>query len=95
MYLYFYVTDADKVLSGQLMYGIRVSEESPEDFHMSNIWPCIGDCDVDLDIDNQKLTQQAVDIIEKEEDKTRAEFEVKMGLLNEKKQSLLSIEHKS
>ncbi len=90
MKLYLYITNADAFLNGDSSF-----HAAPEDHHADNIpgWFLAGSIDVELDVDNKKITQSALDSIDKAEQKEIAEHEIKMGMLKEKKANLLSITH--
>jgi len=58
-------------------------------------WILDDSVDAKLIVDENSLRQQAVKNIEKEEEKARAEFQVKMDKFNIRKQNLLAISHDS
>ncbi len=90
MKLYLYVREADEFLRGDYRWSLQVSDA--KDFIPGTYFPA-GEINVNLDVDIDALRNHALGIIDEAETETRAEFEVKMGLLKEKKQNLLSITH--
>jgi len=88
MKLHLYITDLVRFAEGKIDFCAE------SDRHMDDTWLHVAEIDVNLDIDNEAITQGAIQAITKEEENQRAEHNVKMNLLAEKKQSLLAIEHK-
>ena len=90
MKMHAYISNIEDYLAGSYDYAFTLYVEKDD----WNKRPYIGVVDVDISkVNNYSLTQSAINIVAEEEEKTRAEFEVKMGLLNEKKQKFLSITH--
>jgi len=90
MILYLYITRPDDYLRGEIRYHASDEELSIEG------WFLAGTVDFDTtNVDFGELTETAVDCIDKAEQKEIAEHEVKMGMLKEKKQNLLSITHQT
>ena len=93
MKLYIYANDIEQVIEGRFFLSLRITDD--KEWHDKRGCPYLGEVEVDLDIDNQKLTQIAVDAIRRVGNETRAEFSEKLRILDEKKQSLLAITHVS
>ncbi len=87
-----YITDIDSFLAGN--YGNSFSLYDSGSMSDYDGWHLVGDIVIDVNVNLETLTAEAVECIEKAEQKELAEHEVKMGLLDEKKQKLLCIEHK-
>jgi len=90
MKLYLYIANEEDYLNGCYDYAFTLYAKK----HDWNERIFVQDVEVNIaNIDRTEITQKVVDTISKEEEKTRAEFEIKMGMLEEKKQNLLSITH--
>ena len=90
MKLYVHVTDADQFLSGN--YG--------DCWYLSNRdasgvegWQLVGSIEFEPDVDCDELRAHAVECIDEKIKEVRAEMEVKLDMLDAKKQSLLAIAH--
>ena len=93
MKLYLYITDVETYSTGEVFFR-AYAEGSHETSWIPDSWIFVGEIDdIDIDVDNKKVTQRAIDILEEAEQKEIAEHEVKMGILKEKKANLLSITH--
>ncbi len=93
MKLYLYISDPVQFAEGD-GHGLAVRGTAPEDFCLANEWPLAGECDIELNLDKQGIIDIAVADIDTQEKEERARHQVKMDMLSEKKQQLLSIEHK-
>ena len=92
MKIHIFITNLDEYVRGEYRYCFTAS--SDEDYGKGlDHWEFAGSADVEINVNNAELTQKAVKVIEEKEEETRAEFEVKMGLLKEKKANLLSLTH--
>ena len=88
MKLYLYITDVDDYLEGNYHFHAIPGETGIDG------WFLAGIVNIDLSaVEDDKIRDYALGVIDKEEEETRGEFEVKMGLLKEKKQRFLSITH--
>ena len=87
---YVYITDADKFLSGDYNFCFSVSND---DSYGYDSWILCGEVDIEVTVDNDAVMKSAIDAIDEQEEKTRAEFEMKMTMLKTKKANLLSITH--
>lgn len=90
MKLYLYVTDAADYLEGKYHFHAvpRENEIEIEGWYLASV------VNIDLSaVDEDAIREYALGIIDTQEKETRAEFEVKMNLLKEKRQNLLSITH--
>jgi len=97
MKIYIFISNIDRFVTGDYRMAFTASSEKTygqrclED---GSDYPLIGECEIDLsDTDIEKLTQQAVGIVDKATQQEMAEHQVKMNLLKDKKASLLSITH--
>jgi len=93
MKLYIYITDIPQYIKGDLDWCLMVSARG--DLGDTTDWILAGSVDAKLIVDENNLRQQAVKNIEKEEEKARAEFQVKMDRFDIRKQNLLAISHDS
>ncbi len=92
---YLYITFPESFANGN--YGACFTISDCEDMSNSEYcsdWINVGEIEFEVDIDNKTLVDKQVKAIEIAEQRERAEHQVKMDLLAEKKQNLLSIEHK-
>ena len=89
MRLFLYITNVDDYLNGGYSFHAVVKDAYG---HIDG-WFLAGSVDFNPSVDEKEMRDYALGAIDNEEKETRAEFEVKMGLLKEKKASLLSITH--
>ena len=90
MKLYIYATDISQVLVGDFEWSITIS--SRDDIPASD-WIMIGEVEVELDINREDMTAQAMQIIDEQEDKIKEELAGKLNLLEMKRSQLLALTH--
>ncbi len=92
---YLYITAPESFAAGHYggCFTLAADEDMSDSEYCSN-WINVGEIEFDFDINNKTLVDKQVKNIEMAEQKERAEHQVKMNVLAEKKQKLLSIEHK-
>ena len=90
MKLYIYATEIDKVLVGDFEWSVTASSRG--DIPASD-WIVIGEVDVDLNINREEMTAQAMQIIDEQEDKIKEELAGKLNLLEMKRSQLLALTH--
>ena len=92
MKLHLYISDTADFVEGKFDYAFSVYAEKYD-------WlkrPYVGSFEMDISkVDVGELTQKVIADIEAEEDKQRAEYQIKMDMLATKKANLLSITHDS
>jgi len=90
---YVYITDADQFIRGEIKNCFALDTDGSYEGRIDG-WFLAGEVELNINTDEKKIRQSAVEFVEKAEETERAEHEVKMNMLAEKKQSLLAIEHK-
>ncbi len=90
MKLYLSIVEPGNFLAGNYDWCFRVNVDR-EVAERYGIY--CGEIEVEINADDKTVRQYALNAIEETERETRAEFEVKMQMLREKKQNLLCIEH--
>ena len=93
MKLYIYTDDAEKVLNGDFGWTLRLTDRDDLESWSDNI--LLKSIDIDLELDKAHLTKMTVSNIEKEREAIKAELSQKMQKLDDRKASLLAIEHKA
>ena len=92
MKLYLYISDTADFVEGKFDYAFSVYAEKYD-------WlkrPYVGEFEMDISkIDVNELTQKVIADIEEEENKQRAEDQIKMDMLATKKANLLAITHEA
>ena len=90
MKIHIYITNAAEFLQGNYRWCFGISDA--DDINVDG-WFLAGEVEVELDVNNETITQFAVNAIDKAEQEEIAEHQVKMDMLKEKKANLLSITH--
>jgi len=90
MKLYIYATDISQVLVGDFEWSITIS--SRDDIAASD-WIVIGEVDVELNINREEMTAQAMQIIDEKEEEIKQKLAEKLNLLDMKRSQLLALTH--
>ena len=93
MKLYIYITDMERALKGEYEWSLTASSRG--DMDTLPDWTLVGEVELDFNMDSTEMTKAAVEQIEQEREKVKAELSQKMQKLDDRKASLLAIEHKA
>ena len=93
MKLYLYINNAESFLQQDFKFCFQVSTITPKgvEDHGWDDWTHCGEVDVDIDIDEQTVRQRAIDALTKRQEQTRAESQVKINIIEIRKQNLLAL----
>ena len=95
MKLNIYINPAflEAFLLGDYTMSLDISNKEPD--YAKRVFGSIhiGEVDVELDVDDQKIRQIAIDTIDEEIKRVRAAKQVTVNKLEERKAKLLSLEH--
>ena len=96
MKLYIYIRDYEAVSKGDFEFSLDITSRGDlQESQYFNDWFLVGEFDIDLDFDAAVMAKAAVEQIEKEREAIKAELSQKMQKLDDRKASLLVIEHKA
>lgn len=98
MKIYIFINDIDDYLRGNYRYCFTASADADygknytgED-EPNKDWPFIGEVEIDIaQLDHVAITKQAVEIIDHTKLRTQAEYQKKIDMLDEKRNSLLAL----
>lgn len=83
-----YISSPDDFLSGHYRHCFQVVGVSRLDNH----WINLGEIEIDVNVDKGDVTKTVLAAIDAEETKVREEFELKISLLERKRQEILCLE---
>ena len=91
MKLYIYVTNPIEALKGDFNWCLNTSTRNDLGDHVD--WFLVGETEVDLDLDFNKMSKIAADALDAKEKELTAKFTREIEVLKEERSKLLSIEY--
>ncbi len=92
MKLYLYICNPERFLQADYTLSLEISSYDPEYAErVFGNWIHAGEVEVEIDVDEQKIRQIALDALTKRQEQTRAESQVKINIIETRKQNLLAL----